>query len=102
MDNKDMDELREKFKISLETPPMDKAAFEASQFVLVRHALSEFNMAQLLTVEKYGAKSPELETFDNDIKGFDPELHPIGIQQAQNHQSVVNEINWKIVFTSPM
>jgi len=59
-------------------------------------------MNALITQDKYGANSPEMNTFDNCIDGFDPELHPIGIQQAENLQKVVNEIKFKIVFTSPI
>ena len=44
----------------------------------------------------------EAKTFDNDKNGYDPELHAIGIEQCEAHQKAVNEINWKVVYTSPM
>jgi hypothetical protein len=61
---------------------MDKAQFDASQFVLIRHALSHFNMAQFECIAKFGAKSDEMKNLDFNIADFDPELHPIGIAQA--------------------
>lgn len=59
-------------------------------------------MGQLLTAEKFGPNSPEMETFDNEISGFDPDLHPIGVKQAEHANTAVCMIGWKTVFTSPM
>ena len=77
--DQNLSNLRTKFNISLSTPPMDTTAFEKSPFILIRHALSTFNMNHLIALDTYGKGSPEMDTFDNDINGFDPELHPIGV-----------------------
>lgn len=36
------------------------------------------------------------------MNGTDPELHPAGIVQCEIHQKEVNDVNYKVVYTSPM
>jgi broad specificity phosphatase PhoE len=33
---------------------------------------------------------------------FDPGLHEIGVIQAESNQAHVNEVNYKVVFVSPL
>jgi hypothetical protein len=37
-----------------------------------------------------------------DLNLIDCHLHPIGVMQCENHQAAVNDIDWKIVYVSPM
>ena len=81
---------------------MNKKAFKRSKFVLIRHGLSNHNIRSLIAATDFGKGTKEYNKVDWDVNGFDPELHTIGVSQAQNHQQISNEIDWKIVFTSPM
>ena len=37
-----------------------------------------------------------------DTTMYDPGLHEIGIMQAESNQGNVNDVNFKVVFVSPM
>ena len=74
------EELIAEMNISMKTPPVDADELKDSQFVLVRHALSHFNMTQMKMQGSFMQSAPEMQTFDNDISLYDPELHPIGFQ----------------------
>ena len=54
------------------------------------------------TVYKYGKGSKESKAYDLDKNGFDLPLHQIGIEQCIASQNIVNGIDWKIVYTSPI
>ena len=51
---------------------------------------------------EHGADSAEYKAVTTNPDGFDPELHPVGISQCETGQRVVNNIDWEVVFTSPM
>lgn len=81
---------------------MDPQELQNSNYVLIRHGLSEFNLASLIARIKYGRESEEFIKVNKDRSLIDPPLHPIGIMQSESHQDVVNAIDWKIVYVSPM
>jgi broad specificity phosphatase PhoE len=51
---------------------------------------------------KYGKGSKESKAYDMDKTGFDLPLHPIGIEMCVANQHLVNDVDWKIVYVSPM
>ena len=57
---------------------MNDQDFEKSPYVLIRHALSEFNLASMICRDKYGEDSKEFVDLKADPTGFDPEIHAIG------------------------
>ena len=58
---------------------MDPEALKNASFVLIRHGLSEFNLAAMIGADKYGVDSPEFKAIEQDPSLIDPELHPVGI-----------------------
>ena len=53
-------------------------------------------------MEEFGESSPEYQTVREDPSLIDPELHRVGIQQCISHQEGINEIDYRIVYTSPL
>ncbi len=81
---------------------MDPESLKKHPFVLIRHGLSKFNFKALIAKEEHGPDSEQHQAVEKDPEGYDPELHEIGILQCEAHQQVINSIDWKVVFTSPM
>ena len=96
------EEAIKKYNIPLETPAMNPEEFEQCSYVLVRHGLSVFNYRALVAKTEFGEDSEQFKAVELDPHGEDPELHPVGILQCEAAQPVVNSINFKVVFTSPM
>jgi len=75
------------------------------KFMLVRHALSEYNF----NIVKAYATTTHVNELDLCLKAhrinkesFDCQLHQLGVLQAKSCQKVYNEIEFKAVFVSPM
>lgn len=81
---------------------MSSEEFDQCKFILIRHGLSQFNYKALVASTEYGLDSQEFRAVETDTDGIDPELHPVGIAQCEVAHPVVNSINFKVVFTSPM
>ena len=97
-----IEEAIKKFEIPIETKPMDSKTLGSSSFVLVRHGLSEFNYSAMIAADHPGGEeSAEFKKVQQDSP-IDPGLHEIGQKQCEAGQAVVNSIDWKVVFTSPM
>lgn len=82
--------------------PVDKDELKSSPYVLIRHGLSHFNYNSLVATVEYGRGSPEHKAVFQDPNLIDPELHPVGILQCEEQHELVNSIDWRVVFTSPM
>jgi hypothetical protein len=67
------------------TPAMNQEDFEANDFVLIRHGLSEFNYRALVAKNEFGKNSEQFRAVETSTDLIDPELHEIGIMQAENH-----------------
>jgi len=81
MENTDSEQIRAKFdNFKLETAKMNDDDFQKSPYILIRHALSEFNYKSSICREKYGDPSKEFSDLKADPAGFDPEIHAIGIE----------------------
>jgi broad specificity phosphatase PhoE len=91
-----------KYGFPMITPEMSEEEFKKSPYVLIRHGLSIFNYNIKQTDVEFGEGSAESRAVETNKELFDPELHPIGIKQCENHQEQINKIKWKVVFSSPM
>lgn len=80
---------------------MDINQLSESQFILIRHGMSEFNFKAKVTETERGS-----EEYNNQIKNsldlIDPDLHSIGIIQCDIHKSITDQIHTKTVFVSPI
>jgi len=95
-------EAIEQFNLPLKTKPIESSDLEESKYVLIRHGLSTFNYKVMVTADQFGHDSAEMKTLFADPDGADPELHQVGIMQSESHQDFVNNVDWKVVFTSPI
>merc|ERR1740130_1983674 len=94
-------EFIDKYKFTLDTKPINIEDFNKNKFILVRHALSMYNFKSKVTKEDKGMEAYRNEVADSkDL--IDPDLHEIGVIQSEIHQSIVEQINVKIVFVSPI
>ncbi|TNV79979.1 hypothetical protein FGO68_gene2978 [Halteria grandinella] len=83
-------------------PPPDPITLAKCQIVLIRHAVTEFNMEFARVVQAHGIQSDEYRQLKIRKDLIDPQLRPEGVGQCEAAQSHANDINVKIVFVSPM
>jgi len=81
---------------------MIKEDFDKTSYILIRHGLSTFNFKNLEVKKEFGNGSDEWRAVQKDASLIDPELHPAGYLQCEAAHPVVADINFTIVFTSPM
>lgn len=81
---------------------MKQEEVDQAKFIMIRHGLSKFNIKNTWVKATYGAGSKEHKACHNDPELLDPELHPIGIMQCEAAHPVVNAMDVKIIFTSPL
>lgn len=98
----DLEETAKKYGIELVTEMSHPEKLANSQYILIRHGLSEFNFRALVAKTEFGADSKEHRDVETNKDLIDPELHAIGVKQAECHQEQVNNIKFHTVFTSPM
>lgn len=102
MEKQTVHQLVEKLGIHLELPKIPDHDLKAASYILIRHAYSEYNHKAYEIEQAHGEHSEQMLALKGDKTMFDPGLHEIGILQAESNQSNVNEINFKVVFVSPM
>ena len=71
-------ETIEKNHILIRPPRPTAEEIDEVDLVLIRHAMSEFNLAAINTAMKYGNNSKEMVEVYEDENLIDPSLHPIG------------------------
>lgn len=81
-----------KYNLPLTTPAIEPKDLEHTSYVLIRHGLSDFNLAALAAKSEYGVRSPEFRAVQTNPNGEDPELHPVGVLQCESHQEGVNKV----------
>jgi broad specificity phosphatase PhoE len=97
-----LDELVAKYAIKLKVPKIEDKDLKTATFIIIRHAYSEYNYREQKVKEEFGDHSEELIALKGDRSMYDPGLHSIGRLQAESNQDLVNEINFKVVFVSPL
>ena len=87
---------------TFQAPPPIPEELAKCQFVLIRHAVTEFNMEFSRIVSAHGIESDEYRQLKIRKDLIDPQLRPEGVGQCEAAQSHAKDINVKIVFVSPM
>lgn len=80
---------------------MDINQFSESQFILIRHGMSEFNF-KAAVVETDNGKEAYINEVANSVDLIDPDLHSIGLIQCEIHKSITEQLHVKTVFVSPI
>ena len=75
---------------------------DTAVFYFVRHGLSEYNLRAAKCKQIHGEDSEEFRTNMQDPNLCDPNLHPIGVAQAEFNAPKVHELNCRYVLVSPM
>ena len=83
-------------------PKPDAETLAQCQFVLIRHAVTEFNMEFARICNEHGFFGEEYRALKVRKDLIDPSIRPEGIIQCETAQDHANEINVKYVFVSPM
>ena len=97
-----IEEAIKKYDIHLETSMSHPEKLADSDYILIRHGLSEFNYKALVATTDFGKDSAEMRAVETQKELTDPELHAIGIKQCEAHQPQVNAFKFHTVFSSPM
>jgi hypothetical protein len=87
---------------NFKAPPPIPEVLERCPFILVRHAVTEFNMEFSRIGSAHGFDGPEYRELKVRKDLIDPQLRPEGILQCEAAQAHANDINVKYVFVSPM
>lgn len=82
--------------------PIPEEELKKASFILIRHGYSMYNHRDQHITEEFGEESKEAKELKIDPTMTDPELHRIGVLQCESNQELVNAINFKVVFVSPM
>ena len=80
----------------------DEDLVNKHRFLLIRHAVTDFNVAFGDCLGKYGELSEEFRSVKIDTKYIDIELKPEGVIQCEKAQEHANKINFRYVFVSQM
>lgn len=83
-------------------PAPDPEKLKTHQFLLLRHAVTEFNMEFARIVGLHGLDSDEYRHFKVKKELIDPPLLPEGVKQCESAQSIANTLDIAVVFVSPM
>jgi hypothetical protein len=77
------DDLIERLNIPMNTN--ENPHSDLAPVILIRHGLSMMNIKFMEAGFDYETESPEKLKLESDPSLIDAELHPIGIQQCENH-----------------
>ncbi|KAL4450803.1 hypothetical protein ABPG74_011645 [Tetrahymena malaccensis] len=97
-------DIIEKYDICMDAPPTSEI-LPSHKFIIIRHGFSQHNFSEKETLYDKplkGKSDPRYKQLHMDPKYTDNPLHPVGIQQCLNHQKYINEIDFEIVFISPL
>jgi hypothetical protein len=87
---------------NFKAPPPDPEVLAKCQFVLIRHAVTEFNMEFAKIGGAHGFESQEYRALKIRKDLIDPCLKLEGVGQCEAAQEHANHINVKYVMVSPM
>ena len=99
---KDMVQIHLKVDPTFKAPPPDLEKLKHHKFVLVRHAVTEFNMEFSRIGLAHGFDGEEYRQLKVRKDLIDPPLRPEGVGQCEAAAEHANLINFKYVFVSPM
>ena len=75
---------------------------DTAVFYFVRHGMSMYNYRAAKCKQLHGEDSPEFHANMKDPTLFDPDLHPLGVAQAEFNAPKVHALNCRYVLVSPM
>lgn len=87
---------------NFKAPPPDPDLMKRNRFLLVRHAVTEFNMEFARVGSAYGFDGEEYRELKIRKDLIDPGLRPEGVGQCEAAQEHANHINVQYVLVSPM
>jgi len=76
-------ELVEKHGLHQEAPSVPEHELAEATYILIRHGYSQFNHLSTLCRDEFGEESPEWTKLISDPAYFDPDLHALGVLQAE-------------------
>ena len=82
--------------------PPDQEKLSKTRFVIIRHALTEFNLIFAAHLKKFTELSEETKPLRADLKSIDMGLRPEGIIQCEKSSVHSDKVNFKYVFVSQM
>ena len=90
------------FKHDGSIPKPDAELIKRSTLCLIRHGTTEFNVICQQIVNEHGLESEEFRALKKRKDLIDPPLNEIGLMQCQIGLQYINEVNFKVVYVSPM
>ena len=96
------DEAAQNFVLDKSIPQPDATKMANSVLCLIRHGTTEFNVVCQRVLKTYGADSEEFRKLKIDKELIDPPLNDIGLAQCQLGTKYVNDVDFKVVYVSPM
>ena len=91
-------------KLAIQTvvPKIAEKELAKASYIVIRHAYSEYNYRAQIIKDQHGEESEQMHKLKGDPTMYDPCLHEYGVIQAESNQGHVNDINFKVVFISPL
>ena len=89
-------------KITEEVAAPDPSDLKESTVLLIRHATTPFNVEHQKVIKEHGADSEAFRALKARTDFVDPPLNETGIAQCASGSKHVNQIDFKVVFVSPM
>eukprot|EP00347_Sterkiella_histriomuscorum_P002559 403367681 len=83
-------------------PDIPEQEIKDSSYLIIRHAYSIHNFREKELHLIHGDNSEEYKQLRRNKDLYDVELHQLGLLQAQSNQDIINKVNFKKVFVSPL
>ena len=88
--------------ITEEVAAPDSNDLEQATVLLIRHATTHFNVEHQKCVKEFGLESEEFRKLKSNRDFVDPGINDIGRAQCESGSQHINQIDFQVVFTSPM
>lgn len=96
------DAAQQTFKHDGSIPKPDPEKIANSTLCLIRHGTTEFNVICQDILKNHGPDSEEFRALKKRKDLIDPPLNNIGLVQCETGKGYINEVNFKVVYVSPM
>ena len=93
-------EKMERYGWNMEVPFSRES--DTAKVYVIRHGLSMFNAKAAEVEAEFTKNSPEFQAVQLDTGLIDPDLHPVGVVQAEVNSPKIDAMNVKYVLVSPM
>ena len=82
--------------------PPNADDLKEARVLLIRHATTHFNVEHQAIVKEHGTEGEEWRKFRVRRDLVDPPINETGLAQCASGSKYINEIDFKVVFVSPM